>query len=202
MVRDNALAMSELLVRTVGGSSIKPSQPPGYYRHLNFPKRVYAPDQDGRQYRRGVYMHWQRQFLHPMLKALDAPSREECTAQRPRSNTPLEALVMLNDPSMVDAAIAFAANLLNTDHASQTEKLGQAFELAVSRRPDEFEIAALKLLLNSEIEHYLAQPEEAEKLLDTADKNIDLKAVNPEELAAWTSITRALMNLQETVTRY
>ena len=202
MVRDNALAMSELLVRTVGGSSIKPSQPPGYYRHLNFPKRVYAPDQDDRQYRRGVYMHWQRQFLHPMLKALDAPSREECTAQRPRSNTPLEALVMLNDPSMVDAAIAFAANLLNTDHASQTEKLGQAFELAVSRRPDEFEIAALKLLLNSEIEHYRAQPEEAEKLLDTADKNIDLKAVNPEELAAWTSITRALMNLQETVTRY
>ena len=116
MVRDNVLTVSDLLVRTVGGSSVKPTQPAGYYRHLNFPKRVYAPHLDQRQYRRGVYVHWQRQFLHPMLKALDAPSREECTAQRARSNTPLEALVMLNDPAMVDAAVAFAADLLKVKY--------------------------------------------------------------------------------------
>ena len=118
MVRDNVLSVSDLLVRTVGGSSVKPKQPTGYYRHLNFPKRVYAPHLDQRQYQRGVYVHWQRQFLHPMLKALDAPSREECTAQRARSNTPLEALVMLNDPAMINAAVAFAAALLKIEAES------------------------------------------------------------------------------------
>ncbi len=111
IVRDNALSISGILVSDVGGASVKPHQPAGYYRHLNFPKRIYVPDRGEAQYRRGVYVHWQRQFLHPMLKAMDAPSREECTAERPRSNTPLEALVMLNDPSMIDAAIAFAARM-------------------------------------------------------------------------------------------
>ena len=91
---------------------MKPAQPSGYYRHLNFPKRQYKQDENENQWRRGVYVHWQRQFLHPMLKAMDAPSREECTAQRPRSNTPLEALVMLNDPSMLDAAGGLAARVL------------------------------------------------------------------------------------------
>ncbi len=110
-VRDQALATGGLLVRRVGGASVKPYQPIGYYRHLNFPTRSYMPHLDERQYRRGVYIHWQRQFLHPMLKALDAPSREECTARRPRSNTPLEALVMLNDPSMVEAAVGLVVRV-------------------------------------------------------------------------------------------
>jgi len=202
MVRDNVLTVSDLLVRTVGGSSVKPAQPAGYYRHLNFPKRVYAPHLDQRQYRRGVYVHWQRQFLHPMLKALDAPSREECTAQRARSNTPLEALVMLNDPAMVDAAVAFAADLLKTEAGGSEAKIKRAFELAVSRQPDAFELAALRQLLEAEIKHYRTRPEEAGKLLDTIDRNIDFQSVNPQQLAAWTTLTRALLNLQETVTRY
>jgi hypothetical protein len=203
MVRDNVLSVSDLLVRTVGGSSVKPSQPAGYYRHLNFPKRVYAPHLDQRQYQRGVYVHWQRQFLHPMLKALDAPSREECTAQRARSNTPLEALVMLNDPAMIDAAVAFAAALLKIEQEENSEaKIKRAFELTVSRQPDSFELAALSELLESEIKHYRSQPEDAGKLLDTIDKNIDIESLNPQQLAAWTTFTRALLNLQETVTRY
>jgi hypothetical protein len=202
MVRDNVLTVSDLLVRTVGGSSIKPSQPAGYYRHLNFPQRVYSAHVDQRQYRRGVYVHWQRQFLHPMLKALDAPSREECTAQRARSNTPLEALVMLNDPSMVKAAIAFAANLLKSANEGSEAKIKRAFELAVSRQPDAFELAALKKLLESETLHYRVKPEDAEKLLDAVDKSIDAQPLNQQELAAWTTVTRALLNLQETVTRY
>ncbi|MDA7914886.1 PSD1 and planctomycete cytochrome C domain-containing protein [bacterium] len=202
MVRDNVLTVSDLLISTVGGASVKPSQPAGYYRHLNFPRRIYSPHLDQRQYRRGVYIHWQRQFLHPMLKALDAPSREECTAQRARSNTPLEALVMLNDPSMIDAAVAFAADLLKVVDENSPTKIKRAFELTVSRKPDSFELAALSKLLESEIKHYSAQPQDAEKLLDTVDKNIDFQTVDPQELAAWTTITRALLNLQETVTRY
>ena len=203
MVRDNVLSLNDLLVRTVGGAIVKPSQPAGYYRHLNFPKRVYAPHLDQRQYQRGVYVHWQRQFLHPMLKALDAPSREECTAQRARSNTPLEALVMLNDPAMIDAAVAFAAALLKCEPEENSDaKIKRAFELTVSRQPDSFELTSLSKLLDSEIQHYRAQPEDAGKLLDTIDKNVAIESVDPQQLAAWTTLTRALLNLQETVTRY
>ena len=88
MIRDNALAISGLLVRDLGGPSVKPYQPTGYYSHLNFPTRKYQHQTGQGQWRRGLYVHWQRQFLHPMLRAFDAPTREECTAQRPISNTP------------------------------------------------------------------------------------------------------------------
>ena len=88
IIRDNALALSGLLVNDLGGSSIKPYQPAGYYRHLNFPVRKYKQHTDERIYRRSLYIHWQRQFLHPMLKAFDAPTREECTAERPPLRTP------------------------------------------------------------------------------------------------------------------
>ncbi|MCG8651338.1 MAG: DUF1549 and DUF1553 domain-containing protein, partial [Pirellulales bacterium] len=133
MVRDNALVVAGLMVNQVGGASVKPYQPSGYYRHLNFPRRVYAPHTDARQWRRGVYVHWQRQFLHPMLKAMDAPSREECTARRARSNTPLEALVLLNDPTMVESAMAMAARLLGSPSSTTREKLQDAFRWATSR---------------------------------------------------------------------
>lgn len=201
MVRDNALSISGLLVSDVGGASIKPHQPAGYYRHLNFPKRLYTPDRDAGQYRRGVYVHWQRQFLHPMLKSLDAPSREECTALRPRSNTPLEALVLLNDPSMIDAAIAFAARLLRSPQQTVNERLICGFQFAVSRSPEPAELAALKELLSDERQHYTAQPGEADALVESADDYIDVGAADPTELAAWTSVARALLNTYETVTR-
>ena len=112
VIRDNALSLAGLLVLDVGGGPAKPYQPVGYYRHLNFPKREYQADKDSQQWRRGVYTHWQRQFLHPMLRAFDAPSREECTTQRPRSNTPLAALVLLNDPTFVEAARVFAQRVM------------------------------------------------------------------------------------------
>ena len=200
MVRDTALAMSDLLVTEVGGNSIKPSQPAGYYRHLNFPKRIYTPDRDAKQFRRGVYVHWQRQFLHPMLKALDAPSREECTAQRPRSNTPLEALVMLNDPAMVDAAISLASRLI-TEVDSTEDRIDRAFVIALSRKPDSFERKSVKRLLQGELDYYRSQPQDAKDLLESADRSIKVSIASPEQLAAWTSVARLVLNLQETVTR-
>ena len=93
MVRDNTLAISGLLVDHLGGVSVHPYQPAGYYSQLNFPARKYKHSTDENQWRRAVYSHWQRTFLHPALQAFDAPSREACTAQRPVSNTPLQALV-------------------------------------------------------------------------------------------------------------
>ncbi len=195
MVRDNALAISGLLVNDVGGPSVKPYQPVGYYRHLNFPKRAYAWDQGAKQYRRGVYVHWQRQFLHPMLKATDAPSREECTAQRPRSNTPLEALVMLNDPSMVEAAIGLATRVIDGAEKTDAQRLQRAFTLATSRAATQSELVSLEQLLVEERKYYDQHQEQARMLIEPSVPS------NPVDLAAWTSVARALLNMYETVSR-
>nr|MCU0753285.1 DUF1553 domain-containing protein [Akkermansiaceae bacterium] len=102
-IRDNALAVSGLLdTGIIGGPGIRPYQPEGYYQNLNFPERKYLASTGSDQYRRGLYMHWQRTFVHPMLAAFDAPSREECTAQRYQANSPQQALALLNDPSFVE----------------------------------------------------------------------------------------------------
>jgi len=102
-VRDNALKIAGLLVPKIGGPSVKPYQPPGYWENLNFPVREWENDRGENQYRRGLYTWWQRSFLQPSLLAFDAPSREECTAERTRSNIPQQALVLLNDPTYVEA---------------------------------------------------------------------------------------------------
>ncbi|MEM8665934.1 MAG: PSD1 and planctomycete cytochrome C domain-containing protein [Planctomycetota bacterium] len=201
MVRDQALTTSRMMVATVGGPSVKPHQPAGYYRHLNFPRRVYAPNQDSGQYRRGVYVHWQRQFLHPMLKAMDAPSREECTAQRPRSNTPLEALVLLNDPSMVDASIALASRMLKMEASSDSDRLRESFRMVVSRRPDAFELSVLEKLLAEERNQYKSNPQSADMLMESADDFVDTTVASSIELASWTGVARLLLNAHETVTR-
>ena len=132
-VRDNALAISGLLVSTLGGVSVKPYQPPGYWAHLNFPTREWQNGNGDDLYRRGLYTHWQRQYLHPSLMAFDAPSREECTADRARSNTPLQSLVLLNDPSYVEAARAFAELIIRHSGKTSADRLKFAFHRAVSR---------------------------------------------------------------------
>src|SRR5262249_12863415 len=112
LVRDNALEISGLLVLKIGGPSVKPYQPDGYWENLNFPVRSYDASKGEDQYRRGLYTWWQRSFLHPSMLAFDAPSREECAADRARSNIPQQALVLLNDPSYVEAARAFATRIV------------------------------------------------------------------------------------------
>ncbi|QDT44832.1 Planctomycete cytochrome C [Gimesia alba] len=200
MIRDNALTVSGLLVTEIGGPSVKPYQPAGYYRHLNFPKRKYVADTDDRQWRRGLYVHWQRQFLHPMLKAFDAPSREECTAQRPRSNTPIAAMTLLNDPTFVEASRKYAEDVLLNGGDSDAQKIGYAFTKATSRAPENRETEVLLNLLNSNRREYRSQPKAAVELTKSglAKTNQEL---NAKELAAWTEVTRALLNLNEVVTR-
>ena len=199
-VRDTALAVSGLLIDEVGGPSARPYQPAGYYRYLNFPKREYAADTDPNQWRRGVYVHWQRQFLHPMLKAFDAPSREECTAQRARSNTPLAALVLLNDPTFVECARVLAERALREGGATDAERLHYAFREVTSRLPDESEQNALLALLQSSRSEFEANPSEAEALLAVGQAPLP-EDVDQTELAAWTSVARCLLNLSETYSR-
>jgi len=199
-VRDNALAISGLLVLDYVGLSAKPYQPSGYYRHLNFPARKYSHHTDHRQWLRGVYVHWQRQFLHPMLKAMDAPSREECTAERPRSNTPLSALVLLNDPTFIEAARVFAEQVMRDGGDRFDSRLRFAFRQAVSREPDQLEADLLKNLHLANVDRYAADREAAKQLISTGQAPVaeDLDAA---ELASWTSVTRTILNMSETVTR-
>ncbi|MBO0697870.1 MAG: DUF1553 domain-containing protein, partial [Zavarzinella sp.] len=200
MVRDNALAVAGLLNLEVGGASAKPYQPAGYYRHLNFPPREYKADTGARQWRRGVYVHWQRQYLHPMLKAFDAPAREECTAQRPRSNTPLAALVLLNDPTFIEAARAFAARVLARGDMADPERVAFAFRETTSRPPDDVERDVLLKLLEKNRGRYRADPKAAGEVIKIGLAPVP-KGADPVELAAWTAVCRALLNLNETVSR-
>jgi hypothetical protein len=199
-VRDTALFVSGLLVPTIGGDSVRPYQPAGYYKHLNFPIREYKSDTDKQQWRRGVYMHWQRQYLHPMLKAFDAPSREECTVQRPRSNTALAALVLLNDPTFTEAARAFAARIIKEGGATTSDRLNFAFRQTVSRPADAEEHHVLDTLLARSHTYYKSNPKKAEQFLKIGlapqPKNID-----PAELASWTIVARTVLNLNEVFTR-
>ncbi len=198
-IRDNSLFISGLLVQQVGGASVKPYQPIGYYRHLNFPTRKYAQHNDDRQWRRGLYVHWQRQFLHPMLKAFDAPRREECTAQRPRSNTPLASLTLLNDPTFVEAARAFAARIM-AGASDDRSRLDEAFRLAVSRVPDDFERQLLTQLLAESRSQFRTDEASARALVSTGISP-QPEQVSVSEHAAWTTVARAILTLGETTTR-
>jgi len=199
-VRDTALAVSGLLVERLGGESVHPYQPAGYYRHLNFPQREYRQDDDDRQWRRGLYVHWQRMFLHPQLLAFDAPTREECAAARMRSNTPKAALVLLNDPTFVEAARKLAELALRSA-GDDDRRLSFLWKRALSRVPDTEELVIARGLLDRERAHYRGDPQAAADLLAVgiAPRDQSLDAV---ELATWTAAARMVLNLHEAIARY
>ena len=199
-IRDNALSISGLLSPRVGGESDKPYQPDGYWEFLNFPRRTWEHDKGEQQYRRGMYTFWQRSFLHPSLLAFDAPSREECTADRPRSNTPQQALTLLNDPSYVEAARVFATHIMKEGGETDESRLTWAFRRAVSRAPKPEELAILQKLLAKHREEFRANPSNAEQLPRTGEAPLP-DGLNKPDLAAWTSIARTILNLHETITR-
>ena len=195
-IRDNSLFVSGLLVQKVGGPSVKPYQPAGYYRHLNFPKRKYEQHKDERQWRRGLYMHWQRQFLHPMLKSFDAPRREECTAQRPQSNTPLASLALLNDPTCVEAARVFAARIVREGGESDEERLRFTWRTALSGAPDNEERAVLNEFLATVRKHYADDETAAAELTSIGLSSVPID-IPVTELATWTAVARAIFNTSQ-----
>ncbi len=164
-MRDNTLATSGLLVRRIGGPSVKPYQPPGYWSYLNFPKREWKNDHGDELYRRGLYTHWQRQYLHPALLAFDAPTREECTVERPRSNTPLQALVLLNDAEYVEAARALAQRAVANGGATPAERIAYAWRRVLLRPIQPREAEVLAKLYEKHLQEYRADPAAAKSLL-------------------------------------
>jgi hypothetical protein len=199
-VRDNALAVSGLLSHAIGGPSVKPYQPAGYWAYLNFPTRDWYEDKGENQYRRGLYTYWQRTFPHPSLLAFDAPSREECTVERPRSNTPQQALVLLNDPTYVEAARVLAEKTLREGGTTDAERLDYAYRQVLGRRAGTHEASVLLPLLERHLKQYRSDKEMAVVIASVGQAPVG-KDIDRATLAAWASVTRVLLNLHETITR-
>jgi hypothetical protein len=199
-VRDTALEISGLLVRQFGGASVKPYQPEGYLAALNFPKREWSASHGSDLYRRAVYTHWQRTFLHPSLLNFDAPTREECTVNRINSNTPLQALDLLNDPIFVEAARVFAENILDKGGKTVDAQLAWGFERSLERRPDAIEMKALRDLYRKAALHFETDRKGAADLLAIGEAPVP-GGMKPEDLAAMTSVARVILNLHEAITR-
>lgn len=200
LVRDTALEAAGLLVKSIGGPSAKPYQPEGYWENLNFPRRTYADDAGPLQFRRGLYTWWQRSFLHPSLLAFDAPTREECAAERSRSNIPQQALVLLNDPTYVEAARNLAARIVREGGSTVDERIEWAYRRVLQRRPTPLERQQLSKLAASHQAQFQDAPKQAETLMHIGISEMPGATPAPE-LAAWTSVARVLLNLHETITR-
>lgn len=199
-VRDIALSVSGLLKNKFGGPSVSPLEPDGYLATLNFPKREYSADRGEDLYRRGVYVLWRRTFLYPSLLTFDAPTREECVVNRVVSNTPLQALVLLNDPVYIEAARTFAQNALKNGKATFDQQLNWIFEKALNRPPNAEERRILQELYRKNLQRFTAAPADAGAFVHTGESSVP-DAKNIPRLAAMTTVTRAVLNLHETITR-
>ena len=201
IVRDNALAVSGLLVKKIGGRSVRPYQPAGFYQHLNFPKRRYQQDTGDDLWRRSIYTHWQRQYLHPALAAFDAPSREECTVQRAQSNTPLQALVLLNDPIMIETARALATRMVREGGNEVRAQIAFACTTVLNRAPTSAEFGVLLDHHERLREQYANDVDAAKSLLAIGEQPVP-NDIDPMQLAALTGVARVILSLHETLTRY
>jgi hypothetical protein len=199
-VRDIMLQVSGLLSEKFGGPSVNPAEPPGYLSALNFPKREYSASRGEDLYRRGLYTTWQRTFLHPSLLNFDAPTREECTVSRTASNTPLQALDLLNDPIYVEAARVFAQNALAAGSRGINGQLEWIFDRALNRRPTGDERNMLRGLYERNVKRFAVKPAAARELVATGEAPLPGR-LDPVRLAALTTVTRAVLNLNEVITR-
>lgn len=199
-VRDAMLQVSGLLVEKLGGPSVNPIQPSGYFAALNFPKREYSASHGEDLYRRGLYTTWQRTYLHPSLLNFDAPTREECAVSRTTSNTPLQALDLLNDPIYVEAARVFAQNAVAAGGTTFDARLDWIFNRALNRPPSAEERTILRGLYDRDRARFHASPAAATEFLSVGEAP-RANDGDPVELAAISTVTRAVLNLHELITR-
>ena len=200
VVHDTELAISGLLVDHFGGPSVRPLEPEGYLAAMNFPKREYSASHGADLYRRGLYTEWQRTFLHPSLLNFDAPTREECVVNRVSSNTPLQALDLLNDPIFVEAARVFAQHILEKGGRKINLQINWAFEQAVNRPPTEREEQILADLHQQSLAKFRTSQDDARQFTSVGESPVAAK-LKPADLAAMTTVARAILNMHETITR-
>lgn len=199
-VRDCALAISGLLRDRIGGASAKPYQPEGLWEDVSVERREkYVPDAGEGLYRRSMYTFWKRTCPPPSMSAFDAPDRETCIIRRARTNTPLQALVLLNDPTYVEAARLFAERVLK-EASTDDDRIALAIKIALCRTMRGDERTVLVDMLQAARQRFQGQESDAEKLLSIGHTSRD-KTLSASELAAWTTVTSMLLNLDETISK-
>jgi hypothetical protein len=202
-VRDAALAVSGLLVRRLGGRSVYPYQPKGLWMELNNRpgySKEYKQGKGDDLYRRSMYTFWKRTVPSPMLKTFDAPEREFCTIRRSRTNTPLQALLLLNGPQFVEAARHLARRMMTEGGRTLDERITYGFRLVSARKPRRDELEVLREAYKVNLERYAKDEAAVLKLLRVGESPFDT-GLNPAELAAITSLARLLLNTNEAITK-
>ena len=205
-IRDNALAVSGLLNSVIGGHSVSPYQPKGLWEELsaredskNWTAQTFVQSHGQDLYRRTMYTFWKRTSPPPSLVTFDAPDRETCTVRRPRTNTPLQALVLLNDPTYVEAARKFAERVL-AEASTDAERVRLAFRLTAGRFPKPAEIEILVKMRSGALTVFQQDRERAVNLLNVGESPRN-PIFDDAELASWTVVAQALLNLDEVVSR-
>ena len=199
MIRDNALAIAGLLSPKIGGPPIRPWQPDGVWIKVGGQRYDYIVSPGEDQYRRGLYVVWKRGAPYPSFINFDANNRLACRVKRPRSNTPLQALTLMNDPVYVEAAMAFARRVVTeSPSASAESRITHAFRVALSRGPKEEEATTLMQLYDEQLAAAQADKESTQEFL--GDSALP-EGVTPEEFVAWYAVAATLLNLDETITK-
>jgi hypothetical protein len=205
-IRDQALAVSGLLNREIGGASVFPYQPAGLWQELasrqdskNWSAQFFVQSHGKDLYRRTMYTFWKRTSPPPTLVTFDAPDRETCTVRRSRTNTPLQALVLMNDPTYVEASRKLAERLMRQAETAD-ERITLAFRMATARRPTAKEVEVLRRVFHRQLDAYRKDMKAALKLLGVGEAPRD-ERLPPAELAAWTVVASVILNLDETITK-
>jgi hypothetical protein len=201
MIRDQALFVSGLLVEKLGGPSVRPYQPEGLYKDMVFSNMTnYAQDKSDGLWRRSLYTFWKRTVMPPAMQVFDASSREYCTVRETRTNTPLQALNLMNDTTYVEAARLMAQRMLNEGGTRLEDRLAFGLRLAAGRPPDDSERRILLGNLQTQLEYFRGHPEEAAGLLAVGAKPNDTK-LKAEELAAYAVTASLILNMDEVITK-
>ncbi len=203
-LRDNALFVSGLLNNQLGGKSVFPYQPPGVWEELAYggvySAQVYNQSHGSDLYRRSMYTFWKRTAPPASLTTFDAPDREKCVARRAVTNTPLQALVLWNDPTYLESARALASRMIKEGGKESASRIRYGFELATGRKPQPKELVVLTALVKQQTEVYTKDAKAAGKLLLSGESPID-PSLNKSELAAWTTLASTILNLDEVITK-
>jgi len=200
-VRDSALAISGLLQNKLGGPSVKPYQPAGLWKAVSYGGDLsYVPSRGNDLYRRSLYTYWKRQSPPPALMAFDAPTRETCTVSRARTNTPMQALVLMNDVTYVEAARVLAQRMMELPNKTPADRIEYAFRLATARKPGEKELAVLQMTYQLQLERLQQDRQAALDLVSIGESDRD-ESLDVIEHAAWTTLASMILNLNETITK-
>jgi hypothetical protein len=205
MIRDQALFASGLLVEQIGGPSVKPYQPAGLWSELSFQSEsrttdFYIQGTGDELYRRSLYTFWKRSVPPPTMATFDAPTRDMCILGRPRTNTPLQALALMNDSTYVEASRALATRAITHSGDDTDSRVRFAFRSLLAREPDPKEIGTLTSGIEKRLNYFRRNPSAAEELITVGQSQPD-RLVNPIELAALTTCVMNILNLDETINR-